>query len=88
MPLIKCPDCGTEVSNKAEKCPKCARPILEKAALTPEVQKTEKPPQAVYKAKEGLFLSTLNVGCFIIFIIIILIIVAIIYFSVYASVSQ
>ncbi len=27
MPLIPCPDCGTEVSDKAEACPKCARPL-------------------------------------------------------------
>jgi len=27
MALIKCPDCGTEVSDKAEKCPKCHCPI-------------------------------------------------------------
>ena len=26
MPLIKCPDCGTEVSDLAAACPKCARP--------------------------------------------------------------
>lgn len=27
MAMIKCPECGTEVSDKAEKCPKCACPI-------------------------------------------------------------
>ena len=27
MALIKCPECGTEVSDKAEKCPKCAYPL-------------------------------------------------------------
>jgi len=26
MALIACPDCGTEVSDKAESCPKCSRP--------------------------------------------------------------
>ena len=25
--MTKCPECGTEVSDKAEKCPKCAYPI-------------------------------------------------------------
>lgn len=30
MALIKCIDCGTEVSDKAEKCPKCACPISKK----------------------------------------------------------
>ncbi len=27
MALINCPECGVEVSDKAEKCPKCAYPI-------------------------------------------------------------
>lgn len=27
MTMIKCPECGTEVSDKAEKCLKCAYPI-------------------------------------------------------------
>jgi len=27
MPLVKCSDCGTEVSDLAATCPKCARPI-------------------------------------------------------------
>lgn len=27
MALIKCIECGNEVSDKAEKCPKCAYPI-------------------------------------------------------------
>ena len=29
MALIKCPECGTEVSDKAIACPKCAYPIAE-----------------------------------------------------------
>ncbi len=27
MPLVKCPDCEKEVSDKAETCPGCARPL-------------------------------------------------------------
>ena len=27
MALIKCPECGSEVSSLADKCPKCAYPI-------------------------------------------------------------
>lgn len=27
MALIKCSECGTEVSDRADKCPKCACPI-------------------------------------------------------------
>jgi len=37
MALIKCPECSTEVSDKAEKCPKCAYPILRQ----PIVEKTQ-----------------------------------------------
>ncbi len=29
MALIKCPECGTEVSDKAKTCPKCAYPIAD-----------------------------------------------------------
>ncbi len=29
MALINCPECGTEVSDKAKSCPKCAYPIKE-----------------------------------------------------------
>lgn len=31
MALIKCPECGTEVSDKAATCPKCAYPIKQSA---------------------------------------------------------
>lgn len=31
MPLIKCPECGKEVSNKAHTCPHCGFPIEEMA---------------------------------------------------------
>lgn len=27
MALIKCPECGTQVSEKAQQCPKCSYPI-------------------------------------------------------------
>lgn len=33
MSLLKCPDCGTEVSDKAFTCPKCGR-VLKKAKRT------------------------------------------------------
>ena len=32
MALIKCPECGTEVSDKAKACPRCAYPIAEIAS--------------------------------------------------------
>lgn len=41
MPLIFCPDCGTSVSDQADKCPKCSYPInnLFKSELKIEVLK-------------------------------------------------
>ena len=32
MALIKCPDCGTEVSASAKSCPKCGCPVADRAA--------------------------------------------------------
>lgn len=29
MPLVKCPECGNECSDKAEFCPKCGYPFSE-----------------------------------------------------------
>ena len=31
MALIKCPECGKEISDKAESCPHCGYPITENA---------------------------------------------------------
>lgn len=46
MALIKCPECETDVSDKAAACPKCAHPIVESSppeqARTVKVQTTEK----------------------------------------------
>ena len=68
MALIKCPECGTEVSDKAEKCPKCAYPIKPENKISPV--KNDSKPEVIVKPKEGCFLQTLNFGCAIIAIII------------------
>ena len=39
MALINCPECGTQVSDKAEKCPSCAYPFKEKASSQQETMK-------------------------------------------------
>lgn len=44
MPLIPCPDCGTEVSDRAPACPKCGRPITPPIAAPPQVVVTQAPP--------------------------------------------
>ncbi len=56
MALIKCPECGTDVSDLAEQCPHCAYPIKAKHEVK----------EPVVVAKEGCFLQTLNTGCMII----------------------
>lgn len=56
MALINCPECGTEVSEKADKCPKCAYPINQL-----EVNSSKQP-----ESREGCFLQTLNFGCMLI----------------------
>lgn len=60
MALINCPECNTQVSDKAKECPKCAFPIN-----SPEVVKEEVKVAEV--AKEGCFLQTLNTGCLVFF---------------------
>ena len=64
MALIKCPECGTEVSDKAVACPKCAHPIVEGSAeqvQTVKVQPIKKTAKK-YKVKLliGVFLMVLG----------------------------
>ena len=76
MALINCPECKNEVSDKAEKCPKCAYPINPSQPIIKDVVK-----EVGDKASEGLFLKTLNTGCFVLICIITFILVFI-FFSV------
>ena len=41
MALVKCPECGTEVSEKAAACVKCGHPIASPTASGPEPSQTE-----------------------------------------------
>ncbi len=59
MALINCPECSTQVSNKADKCPNCAYPLKTKSNVE----------------SEGCFLQTLNFGCSLIGIIILILII-------------
>jgi len=43
MSLIKCPDCGKEISDKAGACPHCGYPIADKSKLEDESGKTKCP---------------------------------------------
>lgn len=73
MALITCPECGNQVSDKADKCPNCAYPINSRNAISKENEST---PPIIVKSKEGCFLQTMNVGCMIIGGIILLVILA------------
>ena len=55
--LISCKECNHKISDKATTCPNCGYPLRR---IKPEI-----------KAKEGLFLKSMNLGCllFIIFVI-------------------
>jgi len=54
MPLMKCPDCGTEISTQAKACPKCGR--------------VQKRPSAIGRAFKRIgMVALVLVGVFIVF---------------------
>ncbi len=57
MPLISCPDCHKEISDKTPTCPHCGHPF------TPHtIQGTAK--------TEGIFMQSLNCGCYMVLILV------------------
>lgn len=68
MALINCPECNTEVSEKADNCPKCAYPINKDTPFLKRATET----------KEGCFLQSLNFGCMLIAGVVMLFIVLVI----------
>ncbi len=66
MALIKCPECGNEVSTVAASCPKCGAPIASQGIQTPlaTVQRTSKP----LKAQGCLSVVLLCIGVIIFFV--------------------
>lgn len=63
MALIKCPDCGNEVSDKADSCPKCGYPIrrelsYEETGEASELFKQEMPYQRNQDIKDAVFLES------------------------------
>ena len=71
MALIKCPECGTEVSSLADKCPKCAYPIKKPSQPTNPDREPKVYVQPTEPKGEGCFLQTLNAGCMTIVVIIV-----------------
>lgn len=67
MALIKCPECGKEVSNSAKLCPNCGFPIAQRST-TPEPQ--YKPQTtATKKKKKGSFSNYLALVCAIFIVV-------------------
>ncbi|MEW9623246.1 OB-fold protein [Rhodanobacter geophilus] len=50
MALIKCPDCGQEISDQAPSCIKCGRPLLKTPSAPPEFTVSRNKPQPKKKS--------------------------------------
>ncbi len=58
MALIKCKECGKEISDKAKNCPHCGRPVSKlQSKLLNKIKKIKS--QSVYMITAGLFLTFL-----------------------------
>lgn len=58
MALIECPECWTQVSDKADKCPKCACPI----SITPKTEQTIELTSKRFKKQQIFAFLCLVVG--------------------------
>lgn len=67
MALINCPDCGTQVSDRAAACVKCGAPIADVTGQSaphpdaPQVQTIEQTGKA-YKAQQAMGVVAILVG--------------------------
>ena len=59
MALIKCPECGTDVSDRAESCPKCGYPIAGGGSTQAHAGKIQTIEQTSKRYKLQQMLSTL-----------------------------
>jgi TM2 domain-containing membrane protein YozV len=72
MALIKCPECSTQISDKADACPSCGYPIAKNVADNPNRPNSSPQSVAVVKAAKsrglyiilGLFLGWLGIHNF------------------------
>lgn len=67
MPLIPCPDCGREVSDRAPSCPNCGAPIAGASIRD----------RQVHGRGEGIFMKSLNCGCLVVLLCVALIVAAV-----------
>ena len=75
MPLITCPDCGREVSDRAPTCPQCGAPIASPTVTQPDPAVVVQQPAEV-QARSGV-MDGVKLGCgmFIVLPLIILLII-------------
>lgn len=59
--LIKCPECGREISDTAEKCPNCGYPLIEE---TPYPISTEEQETEIQKDRNTALILCIFLGCF------------------------
>lgn len=62
--FFECPDCDREVSDNARFCPNCGCEFDDDEPVQPAQ------PTVIVKPKEGIFMQTLNFGCFVVLIFI------------------
>lgn len=55
MALIKCIECGREVSDKAQSCPGCGAPLVNKV-----ITETDTPKNVKYNSSSDTFTGTIN----------------------------
>jgi hypothetical protein len=55
MALIRCTECGRDVSSKAAACPHCGHPISPQTIVDPEF----------HGKGEGIFMKSMNCGCMV-----------------------
>jgi hypothetical protein len=68
--LIQCPDCQSEVSDKAQACPRCACPIAPAptVAVPPKIETVRTASKHKQKQEDGVWIALLGgvmfvVGC-------------------------
>src|SRR4051812_41899682 len=67
MALIKCGECGREVSDKATACPQCGAPIQPQASIPLTREASPPAPKAKTRPVFYVLLGVIAVGCFLVY---------------------
>ncbi|MDQ6801675.1 MAG: PH domain-containing protein [Acidobacteriota bacterium] len=73
MPLVKCPDCGHDVSTAATACPQCGRPMAAVAAPVPQAAAASPEQKLWHGTPSWLLLFGRIVGAFLVVVVLLLI---------------